>query len=400
MANSTAQIPYTYPSHARYRQKRIRMQRLGPPASIAISAIVFALIAVPVSQVIAPMVASISNWYSILAASSFVLVAWMAVSLAVSYVLARCTYYVCRYRTISIPVSSCDHCQYDLSNNISGKCPECGHEISTLPTEELRSTRLGRRAVRFVGIVSAFMAVVVLATLAVGWIGIRFASVIPMRPAPVTAPVGQPSLATISDSQGTITVAAATTKSSSGIRGSVQFADESSASPTAVANCVVYIRNGPATGAPANTTPFVFDLVPNGFSTMQVCIQAGQPMIVRNLDSVGRQFQSGRRRPANPPQMRALPQSGMQFTTSFAIPERDIAIFDTIYARAGTVRMHVFGHPYFTMTDSTGAFALPMLPAGTYELVCESERYGRVTGDIVVTDSSPLAIEVVYDDLR
>lgn len=88
----------------------------------------------------------------------------------------------------------------------------------------------------------------------------------------------------------------------------------------------------------------------------------------------------------------------MVFSTRFARPEHDIAIVDGIYPAAGPVRMHVFGHPYFAITDAKGKFALPTLPPGTYQIVCEHERIGRITGDIEVADGAPLSFDVVFDD--
>jgi len=44
----------------------------------------------------------------------------------------------------------------------------------------------------------------------------------------------------------------------------------------------------------------------------------------------------------------------------------------------------VFDHPYFAVTDATGAYAIPDLPPGTYTLVLWHEKLGRRTQPLVI----------------
>lgn len=74
---------------------------------------------------------------------------------------------------------------------------------------------------------------------------------------------------------------------------------------------------------------------------------------------------------------------------------------DAVVPTAGPVRMHVFAHPYFAITDARGEFQMPALHAGAYELVCEHETYGRITADLVIEEKAgSLVLEITYDDSK
>jgi galactose mutarotase-like enzyme len=44
----------------------------------------------------------------------------------------------------------------------------------------------------------------------------------------------------------------------------------------------------------------------------------------------------------------------------------------------------IVAHPYFAVTDASGAFALPDLPAGTYTLEVWHEKLGTRTQSITI----------------
>ena len=56
--------------------------------------------------------------------------------------------------------------------------------------------------------------------------------------------------------------------------------------------------------------------------------------------------------------------------------------------------MHVFEHPYFAMTDSTGRFEMAQVPPGTYRLRMWHEALGTRTKTITVPSTGPLTVDL------
>ena len=56
--------------------------------------------------------------------------------------------------------------------------------------------------------------------------------------------------------------------------------------------------------------------------------------------------------------------------------------------------MHVFEHPYFAMTDSTGRFEMAQVPPGTYRLRMWHEALGARTKTITVPSTGSLTVDL------
>lgn len=56
--------------------------------------------------------------------------------------------------------------------------------------------------------------------------------------------------------------------------------------------------------------------------------------------------------------------------------------------------MHVFEHPYFAMSDSTGRFEMAQVPPGTYRLRMWHEALGTRTKTITVPSTGPLTVDL------
>jgi hypothetical protein len=56
--------------------------------------------------------------------------------------------------------------------------------------------------------------------------------------------------------------------------------------------------------------------------------------------------------------------------------------------------MHVFEHPYFAVTDSTGRFEMAQVPPGTYRLRMWHEALGTRTKTITVPSTGPLTVDL------
>lgn len=56
--------------------------------------------------------------------------------------------------------------------------------------------------------------------------------------------------------------------------------------------------------------------------------------------------------------------------------------------------MHVFEHPYFAISDSTGRFEMAQVPPGTYRLRMWHEALGTRTKTITVPSTGPLTVDL------
>ena len=56
--------------------------------------------------------------------------------------------------------------------------------------------------------------------------------------------------------------------------------------------------------------------------------------------------------------------------------------------------MHVFEHPYFAVTDSTGQFEMAQVPPGTYRLRMWHEALGARTKTITVPSTGSLTVDL------
>lgn len=62
--------------------------------------------------------------------------------------------------------------------------------------------------------------------------------------------------------------------------------------------------------------------------------------------------------------------------------------------------LHVFEHPYFTVTDQTGRFTLTQVPAGTYRLKLWHEVLGAQAQEVTVPPSGELSLELEMERPR
>ncbi len=384
------------------RMKQIRAVRFNQLLCIAVGAALFLVLLVPMTMLLGRLFKPIIEFAFDSDLGGAILSTVIAVIVLATYLFARSGYSLLRYRLIEVPIEACELCHYDLVNNVSGICPECGQPIllhnRTLPFRHRRMHRM----VCIVGIATIAISIVVLLfpsrTISILGLG---------PPAPMAPPAAWPTplLPKIPVGAGTMIANPSDDADALDISGSVHLSANHSRSQsglaTLLADCVVYIENGPTNGAIAKTTPVILDFVPGNFSPLIVCLQTGQTLTVRNRDAVARNFLMINMAGKNPPQNCVVPTTGMMFSTSFAVPERNIAIVDAVYPAAGPVRMHVFAHPYFAVTDVRGEFRMPGLPAGTYELVCEHETYGRITSEITIDDkTAATVVEIEYDDSK
>ena len=130
------------------------------------------------------------------------------------------------------------------------------------------------------------------------------------------------------------------------------------------------------------------------YAPRSVAVRVGQPLVIRNSDAT---LHNVRVVPAaNAGFNLGQPIRGIQSTRSFETPEIGIPVRCDIHGWM-TASIHILEHEFFDITGESGAFTLPTLPAGDYEIEAWHPTLGTVTGRVSVTAdgaaAAPLTLE-------
>jgi len=147
-----------------------------------------------------------------------------------------------------------------------------------------------------------------------------------------------------------------------------------------LANVIVYVKNAPATTAPA--TPAVLDQNGCKYVPHVSAVQVGQSVQIRNSDntlhnvhampSVNSQFNEGQ------------PVQGMVSTKKF--DKVEVTPFRIKCDVHGWMKsyMAVLPHSYHSVSQTNGQFSIGNLPPGNYTLVAWHEKYGTQEQQVTV----------------
>jgi plastocyanin len=144
---------------------------------------------------------------------------------------------------------------------------------------------------------------------------------------------------------------------------------------------VVFVKARPTPSAPmrASITQQDEEFVPH-----MVAVTAGsivdfpnEDIVFHNVFSLSRagEFDLGRY-PKGRSKARMFPRPGV------------IKVFCHLHSQMSAM-IRVFDHPYFTVPDTDGTFAIPDVPVGDYDVVAWHERVGEVTLHAAVSTSHP-----------
>jgi Carboxypeptidase regulatory-like domain len=142
----------------------------------------------------------------------------------------------------------------------------------------------------------------------------------------------------------------------------------------------------PVPAAPVELDQKECDYLPRVFG-----IRPGQPLSIKNSDNLlhnvnARGSGAGLSRGPNAFNV-AMPLQGLKTTRSFGEPQVAVTITCDVHpwmrAYAGVVP-----HPFFAVTDASGAFAIGGLPAGSYTLEAWHERLGKTTVQVTVAEGA------------
>jgi plastocyanin len=144
-------------------------------------------------------------------------------------------------------------------------------------------------------------------------------------------------------------------------------------------NAFVYVKEGldPAYSFPAPTSPVVLDQRGCIYTPRVIGVRAGQALEVLNSDDTLHNIH-------------ALPRNNQEFNTSqkkisqtFTVPEVMVRFKCDVHPWMAA-HVGVVAHPFFAVTDATGAFEIKGLPPGTYTVEAWHERFGTRSTQVTV----------------
>jgi hypothetical protein len=145
-------------------------------------------------------------------------------------------------------------------------------------------------------------------------------------------------------------------------------------------NVMVYLKDAPPGdgGGPA----VILDQHNALYQPKVVCLQVGQPLIVRNSDPQMHNVHV--HSTLNQEQNFGMMDQGSHDPIVFSVPEFfkvGCDVHPWMDAEVG-----VFDHPYFAVTGDDGSFIIRNVPPGHYTLGARHELYGELTLPVTVTD--------------
>src|SRR5262249_1881935 len=150
-------------------------------------------------------------------------------------------------------------------------------------------------------------------------------------------------------------------------------------------NVIIFVSSGAQAGSyPAPTTPVEViqqncHYIPHVFTIM-----TNQTMNVKNGDMTLHNVHVWAEK--NPQFNVAQPVKDLVSPTKFATPEVPVPIRCDVHKWMGAFT-GVFDHPYHTVSKAGGAFELPKLPPGNYEITAWHEKFGKKTMMVMVGDN-------------
>ncbi|MDQ3068949.1 MAG: carboxypeptidase regulatory-like domain-containing protein [Acidobacteriota bacterium] len=122
-------------------------------------------------------------------------------------------------------------------------------------------------------------------------------------------------------------------------------------------------------------------------------VRVGQPVEILNSDATLHNVHAIPQR--NEEFNQGMPLKGMKLKETFTAPEIGIPFKCDVHGWM-TSYGHVVAHPYFAVTDATGAFALPNLPPGTYTIEVWHEKLGTRTQQITIAPSQAASASFTF----
>jgi hypothetical protein len=143
---------------------------------------------------------------------------------------------------------------------------------------------------------------------------------------------------------------------------------------------------------PVPTTPVVLDQVACLYVPRVLGARVGQVLRVKNSDALLHNVhsQSTKGNVFNVGQ----PMAGMQ--TDFTLKAEEMLKIGCDVHRWMTSHVGVVNHPYFAVSDKTGAFTIANIPTGSYTVEAWHEQFGTLTQPVKVQAGAPASVAFAF----
>ena len=143
----------------------------------------------------------------------------------------------------------------------------------------------------------------------------------------------------------------------------------------------VYVKSG-LEGQEFETpaAPVTFDQMGCMYDPHVFGIMVNQPLKILNSDPTLHNIHA---LPAKGEFNLGMPRQGMEFTKTFVQPEVMVKIKCDVHPWMGAYA-GVLTHPFYAVTDASGKFSIPNLPAGQYTIEAWHEKFGAQTQSVTI----------------
>ena len=160
-------------------------------------------------------------------------------------------------------------------------------------------------------------------------------------------------------------------------------------------NAFVYVKDGldPAYAFVVPVTPVTLDQKGCFYTPRILGIRAGQPLDLTNSDATlhnvhalpmtNREYNQG------------LPFKNVKLTHTFTVPEVMVRFKCDVHPWMSAY-VGVVAHPFFAVTDATGAFDIKGIPPGTYTIEAWHERFGTRMAKITLAPKQDLTASFTF----
>jgi plastocyanin len=163
----------------------------------------------------------------------------------------------------------------------------------------------------------------------------------------------------------------------------------------ALQNVFVYVKDGldPSYSFETPTAPAVLDQKGCRYTPRVLGVRVGQPIRVLNSDPTLHNVHALPM--VNNEFNKSTPTLGSNTTQTFTAPEVMVRFKCDVHGWMAAW-VGVVAHPFFDVSDETGAFELKGLPPGTYTVEAWHEKFGTRTSKVTIADKQAQTVSFTF----